>query len=51
MKTTKKNEKKKDASEQEHSVKQKKSKFVRYWEANQGREPWFEIVDMRAVLK
>jgi hypothetical protein len=29
----------------------KKSKFARFWESTKEKEPAFEIVDMRAVLR
>ena len=44
-------EKKKSKKKETKAGNPKKSKFALYWEANQDREPWFEIVDMRAVLR
>ena len=45
-----KTEKKKNVVKNESNTKKlKKSKFALYWES--GQEPWFEIVDMKAVLK
>jgi hypothetical protein len=45
-----KTEKKKNVVKNESNIEEpKKSKFALYWESE--REPWFEIVDMKAVLR
>ena len=44
-------EKKKKTNVSEQPKQKKKSKMRLYWDSLEGKEPPFEIVDMRAILK